>query len=240
MCKLGFCFSVHLFNVFCRREIVSNPQGPDDFNGNGCFYVRLFWTSFGFQANMVECLVECVIAHLLWFEEDLGSEIVFWIDERSIELAIAGLMFLTFMTIHLFQFRFADTEQYFLRPPPTLINWHPSWLITLTIFWTDNKHVPLVPVRDIFLNEYKVLKNPVWCGFYIMAVVIFMTHACVGWRKLTLAPSFGIPKKHQCCVKFYGYLIFWVIGLIYISLPVFVLIQPKNGHYPMNHAYPEM
>ena len=34
-----------------------------------------------------------------------------------------------------------------------------------------------MPVRDIFLNEYKVLKNHVLCGFYIMAVVIFMTHA---------------------------------------------------------------
>ena len=50
-------------------------------------------------------------------------------------------------------------------------------MITLKFFWTDHTHVPLVPVRDIFLNEYKVLKNPVWCGFYIMAVVIFMTHA---------------------------------------------------------------
>ena len=35
----------------------------------------------------------------------------------------------------------------------------------------------MVPVRDIFVNVYKVLKNPVWCGLYIMAVVIFVTHA---------------------------------------------------------------
>ena len=26
----------------------------DDFNGNGYFYVRLYWTGFGFQANLVE------------------------------------------------------------------------------------------------------------------------------------------------------------------------------------------
>ena len=36
---------------------------------------------------------------------------------------------------------FADTEQYFLRPPPSLINWRPSWLITLTYFWTGDDHV---------------------------------------------------------------------------------------------------
>ena len=122
----------------------------------------------------------------------------------KLNLALAGLMLLTFMTIHLSQFRFADTEQYFLRPPPTLINWHPSWLITLTFFWTDKVNVPLAPVRDIFLNGYKVLKNLGWCCFYIMAALIFMTHTC-GWRKLTLAPSFKIPSKHQCCVKFNGY-----------------------------------
>ena len=95
----------------------------------------------------------------------------------QLNLAITGLMLLTVITIHLFQFRFADIEPYTLRSPPTLINWHPSWLLTLKFLWTENTHVPLVPVRDIFLKEYNVLNNPIWCGFYIMAVVIFTTHA---------------------------------------------------------------
>ena len=43
-------------------------------------------------------------------------------------------MLLTLMSTHFSQFRFADTVQY----------WYPSWLITLTSFRTDNKHVPLV------------------------------------------------------------------------------------------------
>ena len=33
----------------------------------------------------------------------------------QLSLAVTGLMLLMFMTIHLFQLRFADTEQYFLR-----------------------------------------------------------------------------------------------------------------------------
>ena len=28
--------------------------GPNDFNGYGYFYVRLYWTGFGFSANIVE------------------------------------------------------------------------------------------------------------------------------------------------------------------------------------------
>ena len=61
--------------------------------------------------------------------------------------AITVWMFLTFMTNHLFQSPFADTEQY----------WHTSWLVTVTFLRTGNKHVPLVLVC-------KVLKNPVRCG----------------------------------------------------------------------------
>ena len=90
----------------------------------------------------------------------------------QLNLAIIGLMLLTVITILLFLSRFADTEPRTLRFPPTLINWYPSWLITLKF-----SYVPLVPDRDISLNEYKVLKNPVWCGFYNMAVVIVITHA---------------------------------------------------------------
>ena len=66
----------------------------------------------------------------------------------QLDLGITGLMLLMFMTIHFFQFRFADTGNYYLSSPPTLINWWPSWLITLTLFWTDDKHVLVVPVRD--------------------------------------------------------------------------------------------
>ena len=46
--------------------------------------------------------------------------------------AIVGL--LSFMTKHLFRFRFTYTEQY----------WHPSWLITLASFGTGKKHLSCV------------------------------------------------------------------------------------------------
>ena len=58
------------------------------------------------------CAVECVAAHLRGFEEDSRSEVVFWIDESSIEFGCHWLMLLLFLTAHLFQFRFVDSEQY--------------------------------------------------------------------------------------------------------------------------------
>ena len=58
------------------------------------------------------CAVECVTAHLRGFEEDSRSEVVFWIDEWSIEFGYHWLMVLMFLTAHFFQFRFVVSEQY--------------------------------------------------------------------------------------------------------------------------------
>ena len=111
----------------------------------------------------------------------------------QLNLANFGLMLPMFMTTHLFQFRFADTGNYNLSPLLTLINWWPSSLITLTFFWTDDNHVPVVPVRDISMNEYKVLKIPVWSGFYVMDVLIFVTFVRAG----TMASSALFAVKRE-------------------------------------------
>ena len=47
------------------------------------------------------------------------------IMKNTLNMAYLGLMLLTFMTVHLFQFRFGDTSQFGgfkARPPPYLIN----------------------------------------------------------------------------------------------------------------------
>ena len=85
-------------------------KGTDDFNVYGYFYVRLYWTGFGFQGNMVE---EYVLSSAL-LHDSVG------LMGGQLNLAITGLMLLTVITIHLFQFRFADAEPHTLRSPPTL------------------------------------------------------------------------------------------------------------------------
>ena len=45
----------------------------------------------------------------------------------------------------------------------------------------------MIPSETIFSNEYMVLKVFLWCGFCIVAVVIFMTSAYLGWEKLGVA-----------------------------------------------------
>merc|ERR1712046_285376 len=118
---------------------------------------------------------------------------------------------------------------YFIRPPPMLISWY--GIPKLNLFWTQDESVPAVPVRDIYKLEYQLFNGSgkFWSYFYIFSVCVFMTHACLGWQKVT--PALGIPKLHIPKVEKAGYAIFLVLGLIYISFPLYCMsTTPYAGH----------
>jgi len=238
--RLGLTRSAILLVLFIVIHAVGNLhvfKGPDDFNGYGYFYVRLYWTGFGLPANIVEeYILLSVLLHVFvglkrtW---DMKLALVKSQGIGALNLAISGLMLLTFMTIHLFQFRFGDTEQfgpYFVRPPPYYINF---WGIpSLTLFWTDDSSVPPVGVRDIYALEFQIFKNPLWSLFYIFSVFVFMTHYCIGWKKVT--PALGIPKGHIKKVEIIGYIIGIVMGLVYISFPLYVMLTTPSAGYEVS------
>jgi flavocytochrome c len=237
--RLGLTRSAILLILFIVIHAVGNLhvfKGPDDFNGYGYFYVRLYWTGFGLPANVVEeYILLSVLLHVFvglkrtW---DMKLALAKSQGIGVLNLAISGLMLLTFMTIHLFQFRFGDTDQfgpYYVRPPPYLINF---WGIpSLNLFWTDDPSVEPVGVRDIYALEFQIFKNQFWSMFYIFAVFVFMAHACWGWQKVT--PVLGIPKGHIKKVEILGYLIMIAMGAVYISFPLYVMAtKPFTGYQP--------
>merc|ERR1712066_1037137 len=209
-------------------------KGPDDFNGYGYFYVRLYWTGFGLPANIVEeYILLSVMLHVFvglkrtW---DMKLALAKSQGINVLNLAITGLMLLTFLTIHLFQFRFGDTDQfgpYMIRPPPYLINF---WgILSLNLFWTADESIAAVGVRDIYALEYQIFKNPLWSVFYILSVCVFLTHYCLGWKKVT--PVLGIPKGHIKKVEMIGYAIGIAMGVVYISFPLYVMLtSPFKGY----------
>merc|ERR1712085_42244 len=93
--------------------------GPDDFNGYGYFYVRLYWTSLGiFKANIVEVYIALgAMLHVLvalrrtW---DINRN--YSLNSGKLNLAMTGTLLLAFMINHLQQFRFGDTQMYLVRP----------------------------------------------------------------------------------------------------------------------------
>merc|ERR1712050_534898 len=101
--------------------------------------------------------------------------------------------------------------------------------LSLNLFWTDDASVAPVGVRDIYALEFQIFKNPLWSIFYIFSVCVFMTHYCIGWKKVT--PVLGIPKGHIRKVEMIGYAIGIVMGLVYISFSLYVMLTTPFAGY---------
>merc|ERR1712146_422073 len=223
-CRVGLTRSAILLILFIVIHAIGNLhvfKGPDDFNGYGYFYVRLYFTGFGLPANIVEeyVLLSALLHVFVGLKRTWDINLNYGVKSGKLNLAITGLALLTFMTIHLFQFRFGATQPYLVRPPPYLINFY--GITSLKLFWTWDPTVTPVPVRDIYKLEFDLFKSVGWCIFYMFSVCVFMMHACLGWQKVVPAPAMGIPKGHQAKVMKIGYGIFVVIGSIYLSFPLY-------------------
>merc|ERR1712228_1096437 len=109
--RTGLTRSAILLILFIVIHAVGNLHvfaGPDDFNGYGYFYVRLYWTGFGLPANIVEeyCLLSALLHVFVGLKRTYDMKLTMGVKSGQLNLAISGLMLLTFMTVHLFQYRF--------------------------------------------------------------------------------------------------------------------------------------
>jgi len=227
--RSGLLRSAMFMFVFIIIHAVGNLHvflGPDDFNGYGYFYVRLYWTGFGFSANIVEeyILLAALLHIAVALKRTWDISINYTIAPGKLNLALSGVCLLTFMTIHLYQFRFGDTQTAYLCPPPYLINVATVLQLSLNLFWVDCKSADgghKVPVRDIYRMEFEVFQSLGWCLFYLSAVAVFCTHMCLGWQKAVPAPALDIPKRYHSKAIHVGYIMTAFIGLIYASFPIY-------------------
>jgi hypothetical protein len=235
--RVGLTRSAILLILFIVIHAVGNLhvfEGPDDFNGYGYFYVRLYWTGFGLPANIVEeyILLAALLHVVVALKRTWDMKLKLGVRSGQLNLAISGLILLTFMTIHLLQFRFGETDDYLVRPPPYLIYF--SGILKLQLFWSDDSAIQPVPVRDIYKLEFERFlmtvdagdghtKIYLWSVVYIVSTCVFLVHASLGWDKVT--PALGIPLLHQRRVIWIGRAIFVTLAFIYISFPVFVMYK---------------
>merc|ERR1711907_537372 len=78
--RSGLTRSAFFLIMFIVIHAVGNLHvflGPDDFNGYGYFYVRLYWTGFGLPANIVEeyILLSALLHVFRRLEEDIRHEV---------------------------------------------------------------------------------------------------------------------------------------------------------------------
>merc|ERR1712048_1441446 len=223
--RVGVTRSAFFLFVFIVIHAVGNLHvflGPDDFNGYGYFYVRLYPTGFGLPANIVEeyvalaALLHVIVALKRTWEISIKSTV----SSGKLNMAISGILLLTFMTIHLFQFRFGDTRMYNLCAPPWFINF--GGILSLNLFWVPHcAPDKVVQVRDIYRLEFEVFQSGGWVAFYIAAVTIFTTHMCLGWKKAIPATHLEIPMRYHSKATHIGYVMTGFISFIYICYPAY-------------------
>jgi len=224
--RIGLTRSAMFLFIFIIIHAVGNLHvflGPDDFNGYGYFYVRLYWTGFGLQANIVEeyILLAALLHVVVALKRTWDISINYTVSSGKMNLAFSGITLLTFMMVHLYQFRFGATEPWKLCPPPYLLNLDTLLHLRLNLFWVDTPGCEAVYVRDIYRMEFEVFQSLGWCLFYIAAVIMFSTHMCLGWQKVVPAPHLEIPKKYHARAVHMGYIFTIFIALVYASFPLY-------------------
>jgi hypothetical protein len=237
--RVGLTRSAMFLFVFIVIHAIGNLHvflGPDDFNGYGYFYVRLYWTGFGMPANIVEeyvglaAILHVIVALKRTWDISINSTI----SSGRLNLAMSGVALLTFMTIHLFQFRLAETAMYKICPPPYMIDFKAIYTLHhfLNLFWTEDKNCEVVLVRDIYKQEFAVFQSFGWMLFYIASTTIFCTHMCLGWRKVIPSPAMGIPARYHNKATHIGYAMTALFGLIYSSFAIYAhLATPSEGFF---------
>merc|ERR1719190_60365 len=231
--RIGLTRSAMFLFIFIIIHAVGNLNvfgAPEDFNGYGYFYVRLYWTGFGFDANIVEeyILLAALLHVFVALKRTWDISINYTIASGKLNLAISGITLLTFMSIHLFQFRFGETQLFKLCPPPYLLNIGTIFDLRLNLFWMDEPGCTTADVRDIYRMEFEVFQSLGWVLFYLASVVIFTTHMCLGWQKVVPAPALDIPKRYHAKAIHIGYVMTIFISLIYASFPIYTHLFPMS------------
>ena len=83
----------------------------------------LLGTGFGLDANIVEeyILLAALLHVFVALKLTWDISVNYTIASGKLNLAISGITLLTFMCIHLFQFRFGETHNFKLCPPPHFV-----------------------------------------------------------------------------------------------------------------------
>merc|ERR1712056_150407 len=95
--RVGLTRSAIFLIMFIVIHAVGNLHvfgGPDDFNGYGYFYVRLYWTGFGLPANIVEeyVLLSALLHVFVALKRTYDISINYTIASGKMNLAISGIL----------------------------------------------------------------------------------------------------------------------------------------------------
>eukprot|EP00435_Cladocopium_sp_Y103_P039713 s1203_g10.t1 len=210
--------------VHALGNFVDMLGGPDELNGEGYLFDRIHWTGAlgmakdgDFPFSVVEeYLALGLLLHVtVALKRSYDITIGYTIATGRWNMLLSGLVVLTFLTKHLQDFRFYPEWDYVeIGAPPLLINFG-------HVFTDPNG--PTVKARDLYTREVALFKDLNNVLGYSVALVLFVTHLCLGWKKLVPADAMQIPRDHQQKVIYIGWFAAAAIAFMYGSLATLVV-----------------
>jgi len=238
--RVALTRSASMAGLFIVLHGLGNLQsflGPDSFNGYGYMMVRVAWTGIILPCNIMEeyfCaglfFHACIGVKRTWDKRRIAKKMFFMQACSQFRMGISGIILGCFLTMHLSQFRFAVTQEYFMRVPPYLVN---PQLNPAKLWMSEDTNIAAVPTRDIYKLEYEVFNKDgkFWGFIYIFFVGTFVTHGCWGWTRLT--NNLDIPRQHTARVHKMGWALITTMGLMYMSFAAFAMFtEPAIGYHP--------
>lgn len=217
--KSGLSRSAFFLVMFMVIHSVGNLHvfgGPNHFNAYGYFYVRLYWTGFGLNANIVEeYLALAGLLHVFVALKRTSQQAKAIVSTPSRwTLILSGLTLLVFSIVHLKQFRLGQADCYWIKP-----QW--MWPFFLRRDGGYPSEQPgFTPVRDIYKLELQVFADPITCGFYTICVLIFGIHMWTGWTKLA-NNKLNVAANQRWVARLVGQVLTVLVVLFYLSFVVY-------------------
>lgn len=215
-------------------------SGPDEVNGEGYMFDRIHWTGgFGlikdFPFSVVEeylalgLLVHVSVALKRTWDLNMG----YTLATGKWNMALSGLVVLFFLIKHLQDFRFYPTYDYMeIWAPDYMINFRGIPSGRLFAAEVGQPDASPVKVRDLYSREVALFKDINSVLLYTACIVTFVTHMCLGWKKLVPADRMQIPRDHHTTVKYMGWVAAIAVGGMYLSVPWYVFFaKPAVVHH---------
>ncbi|EER16075.1 succinate dehydrogenase, putative [Perkinsus marinus ATCC 50983] len=191
--------------------------GADHFNSYGYFLNHpVLWGSLMLPvelyllfAGLMHVVVACVRTYKF-------KKISMGVDQ--LWMAISGLFVLVFIVIHLTQFRLISEEaapKYYFRS---------KWMYPF-FCEKDDTSCEIVHFKDLYRMEMELFSNIGWCGFYLVGVLFFISHAREGLRKIITVHAL-VPRNRKATVSALAETIIIFIGLCYLSFPIYCYLCP--------------
>ncbi|CAJ1373427.1 unnamed protein product [Effrenium voratum] len=212
--------------VHALGNFVDMLGGPAELNGEGYLFDRIHWTgAFGYIKDFPFSVVEEYLALALLLHVTVALKrsyditIGYTIATGRWNMLLSGLVILTFLIKHLQDFRFYPYYDYVeLKAPPMLVN--VKGVLSGHIFTDPDGE--LVKARDLYSREVALFKDLNTVLVYSICLALFVTHLCLGWKKLVPADAMQIPRDHQNMVIYMGWAAALAIAGMYGSVPWYV------------------